>query len=123
MPLRGSKVWTRICERISAEFQTWARPRLNAMSVLMSSGPPPVYHPQPVGQPRKGCKWNRTTGSWDPDVGAVEDGGSRKRPVGAPPKGKMWDSATGAWVDKPLAESEDTVGGAPKVKKLLRSLI
>ena len=85
----------------------------------MSSGPPPVYHSQPVGQPRKGCKWNRTTGTWDPDVGAavVEDGGSRKRPVGVAPKGKKLDSTTGAWVDKPLAEGEDTVGGAPKVKK------
>ena len=88
------------------------------MSVLMSSGPPPKYHPQPVGQPRKGYKWNRTTGTWDRDVGdAVEDGGSRKRPVGAPPKGKKWDSTTGAWVVKQFAESEDTEGGAPKVKK------
>ena len=88
MLLRGSKVWAHICERILAACQKWTRPRLNAMSVLMSSGPPPKYHPQPVGQPRKGYKWNRTTGTWDRDVGdAVEDGGSRKRPVGAPPKG------------------------------------
>ena len=88
------------------------------MSVLMSSGHQPKYHPQPVGQPRKGYKWNRTTGTWDRDVGdAVEDGGSRKRPVGAPPKGKKWDSTTGAWVVKPFAESEDTECGAPEVKK------
>ena len=118
MLLRGSKVWAHICERILAACQKWTRPRLNAMSVLMSSGPPPKYHPQPVGQPRKGYKLNRTTGTWDRDFGdAVEDGGSRKRPVGAPPKGTKWDSTTGAWVVKPFAESKDTMGGALKVKK------